>query len=97
MSSLASHYAPLRRFLKKKNAVEVSVPLGMHGAVSEKRVTIYTDAPFLRELGVQVDPRRRLLLRRLRSMNMIQLVRKYRDKRGHLRVATGLNSFQPCS
>ena len=100
-SSLASLYPPLKRFLRRNDAAEISVPLGMHGAVSEKRVTLYTNAPYLAELGVRMDPRRRQLLRKLRSSRRLALVRKYTDKSGRQRVASqlqhGCKSWSCCA
>lgn len=89
MSSLLWTYRPMEAMLKRHGCRAISVPLGAYGALSEKRVTLYTTAPYLLGLGKPIDPCQRERLARLKSTLNLKLVRHYRDKRGQKKIKGG--------
>ncbi|CAL1163573.1 unnamed protein product, partial [Cladocopium goreaui] len=89
-STLLWHYAPLEAMLRRHKARAISIPLGAFGSLSEKRVAIYTTAPYLDQLGCSLDPVRRERLAPLRSSLDLEIVRKFVcSKSGEVKVAGG--------
>ena len=92
ISSLLWMYAPVRATLQREGVYRSSVPLGQ-GSVSErpglmsssswltlrKRVTLFTNASWLCELGVRMDPERADRLRTLQREKKIKIIRRYEE------------------
>ena len=120
---IAALYFLCQKFLRHHDAFSVTIPLGQFGAQTEylgcfekrfmacsrKRVTIYTNAPYLKSLGVALDLRARLCvyvrvlsrarfrLARLKSTLNIETVRRYKDGRGEWKVVWTLYTYNGSS
>lgn len=86
-SSLLPLYKPLEALMKRHSAKIYEFPLGMHGANTEKRTILISNAPWMAQFPCPcMTWEKREQLQQLQTMKGIRLVKKYRDSKGQSRV-----------